>query len=42
MKEKKGLLRAAREWVEDRLSIVCLVLCILWLWAVGGLELLDE
>ena len=38
----RQLLRHAREWAGDRLSIVCLALCILWLWAIGGLELLDE
>lgn len=42
MKKIRDMLRAAREWAGDRLAIVGLVLCILWLWIVGGLELLDD
>ena len=38
----RQLLRAAREWAGDRLTITWLVLCILWLWIIGGLELLDD
>lgn len=38
----RQLLRDAAEWAGDRLSVIGLVLCILWLWLIGGLEDLDD
>lgn len=38
----RQLLRDAREWAGDRLAVMGLVLCILWMWIIGGLAGLEE